>query len=332
LIKRLPSILGQFHGRHFNLLYRASRDGHTPTDFHRRCDGRPNTLCIVQPGKNRSIVGGYTPIAWRSADDDDEQCDLSGESFLFVVDPPTRLSIALKSRAVDANATSGPVFAASYADDEAELGFYENKFFFRGKSENEIYLEEEIDATATEIEVFEVTGERPFANLRAGVIDSTIVLELPPLLSMFRDQRMMLLYRGSRDGFEPRDFHRLCNGYAQTIVIVATEEGYVCGGFSKCGWVKGKHEDPGRDSFLFSIRNPHGIEVKLPLKVGKVPITWDKRGGPIFGSSDLVINGTTGKTAGCGSCYENTTAIESQILFTGKTKFEVNEIEVFTIW
>ena len=43
----------------FRLLYRASRDGDSPRDYHTKCDGKRNTLCIIKTTKGCKF-GGYT--------------------------------------------------------------------------------------------------------------------------------------------------------------------------------------------------------------------------------------------------------------------------------
>ena len=43
----------------YNLLYRASRDGDRPIDYHKKCDGRANTLCAIKTKKGCKF-GGYT--------------------------------------------------------------------------------------------------------------------------------------------------------------------------------------------------------------------------------------------------------------------------------
>jgi hypothetical protein len=49
----------------FELLWRGTRDGFSASEFHRRCDGRGNTVTIVE-AIGGSIFGGFTPIAWTS--------------------------------------------------------------------------------------------------------------------------------------------------------------------------------------------------------------------------------------------------------------------------
>mgnify|MGYP002624472679 CR=1 FL=1 len=53
----------------FNLLYRASRDGDSPKDYHNKCDGKTNTLCVIQTRKGCQF-GGYTEVTIDSSGSD----------------------------------------------------------------------------------------------------------------------------------------------------------------------------------------------------------------------------------------------------------------------
>ena len=55
------------NGRKWSLLYRGSRDGFRASDFHSRCDYKPNTLTIVK-STNGNIFGGFTSAQWKSID------------------------------------------------------------------------------------------------------------------------------------------------------------------------------------------------------------------------------------------------------------------------
>lgn len=61
--KALKNLLGE--SRNLTLLYRGSRDGFRKHDFHKRCDGRKDTVTVVQADTGRKF-GGYTDIAWAS--------------------------------------------------------------------------------------------------------------------------------------------------------------------------------------------------------------------------------------------------------------------------
>ncbi|CAM9567148.1 unnamed protein product [Scytosiphon promiscuus] len=72
------------------LIYRASRDGWTPEDFHARCkDDSPSTitLCRVMDhptGRSCSIVGGFSSVSWTPSGTDGDYASSEG-AFLFML-------------------------------------------------------------------------------------------------------------------------------------------------------------------------------------------------------------------------------------------------------
>jgi len=50
----------------FNLLYKSSRDGDLPADFHERCDGMGPTITFVEAGTSFRF-GGFTNLNWGSS-------------------------------------------------------------------------------------------------------------------------------------------------------------------------------------------------------------------------------------------------------------------------
>ena len=53
------------NGREWKLLYRATENGFSASDFHSKCDGLPNTFTAVKAA-NGDIFGGFTSRAWSS--------------------------------------------------------------------------------------------------------------------------------------------------------------------------------------------------------------------------------------------------------------------------
>ena len=51
-----------------DLLYRASQNSFSAAKFHEKCDGMKNTLTILITEYDK-IIGGYTPVAWKSSGD-----------------------------------------------------------------------------------------------------------------------------------------------------------------------------------------------------------------------------------------------------------------------
>jgi hypothetical protein len=99
-------------------------------------------------------------------------------------------------------------------------------------------------------------------------LDSLIVSEYPPLFEEFRMKRWTVLWRGSRDGFTAKEFHRRCDGHANTLTLILDTKGNAFGGFTPVEWESRVWKGDGRNclkghdslrSFLFTLRNPHGV-------------------------------------------------------------------------
>jgi hypothetical protein len=67
-------------------------------------------------------------------------------------------------------------------------------------------------------------------------LDSLIVSEFPPLFHEFRTKRWALLWRGNRDGLPAREFHRRCDGHANTLTFILDTDENVFGGFKSVEW------------------------------------------------------------------------------------------------
>jgi hypothetical protein len=83
-----PAIFDEFREKQFTLLWRGSRDGFRADDFHRRCDGHPNTLTVILD-TDGNIFGGFTPVGWKSRDRAPRtRADPSLKSFIFTLKNP----------------------------------------------------------------------------------------------------------------------------------------------------------------------------------------------------------------------------------------------------
>jgi hypothetical protein len=174
-------------------------------------------------------------------------------------------------------------------------------------------------------------------------MDSLIIGEFPPLFDEFRWKQFTLLWRGSRDGFGAQEFHRRCDGRANTLTLILDTKGNVFGGFTPVKWEsspswKYKSDDSLR-SFLFTLRNPQGI----PPRKFTLRAEWKERGiecwsarGPRFGNgciyvSDNCNENTSSHTAGFGNEYHSVSGKVEKEFLTGAEYFRVKEIEVLEI-
>jgi hypothetical protein len=191
----------------------------------------------------------------------------------------------------------------------------------------------------------EASARRRAGSCRTARLESLIVFDFPPLFEEFRAKRFNLLWRGSRDGFTAREFHRRCDGRANTLTLISDTKGNVFGGFTPVKWESGRGGkykcDDSLRSFLFTLRNPRGVPPrKFALKAEKKQnaISCNSADVATFGWNDICVSDNCNKntdnitrigTNWSDSMYANDTAFEN--CFTGAEMFTVKEIEVFEI-
>jgi hypothetical protein len=171
---------------------------------------------------------------------------------------------------------------------------------------------------------------------------SLILADFPALFAEFRGKRFALLWRGSRDGFRARDFHRRCDGYAPTLTLIEDTKGNIFGGFTPVEWESGSKgerskADPSLKSFLFTLKNPHNFPARkfaLRADMSNYAIHCYSSWGPHF--TDMAVfdgcNASTSSYGGTlGGCYANDTGLDGNTFFTGSRYFTVKEIEVFEV-
>jgi hypothetical protein len=88
IIPRFPEIFAAFRQRRFVLLWRGTSDGFGANEFHRRCDGHPNTLTVILDMKG-NIFGAFTPLTWDSTSG--YKADSTLQSFLFTLKNPHKI-------------------------------------------------------------------------------------------------------------------------------------------------------------------------------------------------------------------------------------------------
>jgi hypothetical protein len=181
IISGFPDIFAEFQGKHFEILWRGSRDGFKAQEFHLRCDGHANTLIVILD-TNGNIFGGFTPVeresrVWNGMDDLWNNCfkaDDSQKSFLFTLKNPHNIParrFALKTeekqQAIYCDSIWSPCFGSFPSDiyvcdgcntstgSATSLGLtYTNNTGLGG----EIVLTGSRNFQVKEIEVFEITA------------------------------------------------------------------------------------------------------------------------------------------------------------------------------
>jgi hypothetical protein len=167
IVPDFPKLFEDFKRNRFTLLWRGSRDDFHASDFHRRCDGHPNTLTVILD-TDGNIFGGFTPVKWDSRSR--SKPDPSLKSFLFTLKNPHNfpgrrfpLKAEMKDQAIWCDSGFGPdIYDISVSDNcNANTDSYTTHF---GSSyTNDAGLDGETFFTGSkgfqvkEIEVFEIT-------------------------------------------------------------------------------------------------------------------------------------------------------------------------------
>jgi hypothetical protein len=170
-------------------------------------------------------------------------------------------------------------------------------------------------------------------------IDSKIISTLPGIFTVFGGQRLQLLFRGSRDNFQPGHFHGRCDGHRNTMTLIRSKNGCIFGGYTPVAWGSRNASvpDPSLKSFVFTIRNPHNIPARIFKQKEAANAIHDYSGhGPGFGSAcDFLLYGdwqsSSTNYSNLGIAYVNDTGIAGNEVLTGASRFAVEEIEVFEV-
>ena len=67
IISKKFNFINRLFAQDFKLLFRGSRDGFTPNNFHTLCDNLSNTITFIKIKETQEIIGGYNPLIWEDA-------------------------------------------------------------------------------------------------------------------------------------------------------------------------------------------------------------------------------------------------------------------------
>jgi hypothetical protein len=162
------------HNFNLKLIYRASEDGFSATDFHRRCDGYPNTLTIVKVKGNNNIFGGFSSLSWGTENNYKEDNDAYIFSLVNKYNRPIRfpyVSAKLNEKSEEvysiySNSLYGPSFgggpdlsiASNSNMNQNSYSFlghsYKNPNYLLDAQDSKTFLARSFYFTVEEVEVF----------------------------------------------------------------------------------------------------------------------------------------------------------------------------------
>jgi hypothetical protein len=178
--------------------------------------------------------------------------------------------------------------------------------------------------------------------------NSQIISDIPEIFADFQGKWSSLLWRGSRDGFSASEFHRRCDGHANTLIVILDTKGNIFGGFTPAKWEsrvwnEASDEennlwkaDDSLKSFVFVLTNPDNAPRKWLLRPEQKQqaILCDRGWGPRF--SGIAISNNCNLNDDSWVYAENSYAVTGSLLhgagsFSRMSMFQVKEIEVFEI-
>ena len=152
----------------------------------------------------------------------------------------------------------------------------------------------------------------------------------------------ILLYKGSRDGFEASKFHSLCDNKGPTITFIKSHLNKIFGGFINDSWHSKDNYTYCKESFLFSLDKREKYKHKKSDK--KYSYFGGKSYSVVFGGGfnghDICISNNSNMNKDRYSNFGNTYTSPEGVIYNtpvgnsylaGEHKFTVKEIEVYSI-
>ncbi len=174
----------------------------------------------------------------------------------------------------------------------------------------------------------EVNLKNPFLSKNSKIIlnDNQKEEAIKEWINPNKKITFSLLYRMSRDGENPKDFHKNCDNKGPTLILAETTKGYKIGGYTSLDWEtsdsgKSKYDE---DTFLFSLNQMK----KYTKKNNSYSIYMHKDYAIYFGEGTDLGIGHPELSQGW-SC--NKTFLTNKELTNGESSFILKEVEVFKV-
>ena len=95
-----------------------------------------------------------------------------------------------------------------------------------------------------------------------------------------------LIYRATRDGWEPDVFHRLCDDKGRTVTFFKSDMDFVCAGYTSISWKSEGENKLDKEAFLASLTK--SLAVYRP-KDPNYAVSHNKEKGPNFSSALQIL-------------------------------------------
>jgi len=187
-----------------------------------------------------------------------------------------------------------------------------------------------------------IFGEMCQSLLKSSILKENSILKnkLMFLCEFPVEQKWILIYRGSYDGFEAAKFHHECDNTPNTLTIIKSTSGNIFGGYTEKPWsnIGDCIADP--NAFIFSLTNKENRPLKIKCSQNNGIQRFHKQGpsfGGAQGDSDLVISDNSNKNKESYSFLGHYfihpdykfKSEKANSFLAGSLRFRVSEIEVY---
>ena len=167
------------------------------------------------------------------------------------------------------------------------------------------------------------------------------VTEFIDLCEFEPNEKWTLLYRGTRDGFNSRDFHHKCDGFDRTVTIIESKQtANVFGGYTSLAWDSSNAYKCDPRAFLFSLNNKDNLPCKIRIDPNCIDhaIYCGYNCGPVFGiGHDIYLSNNPNRNmqsySDFGRSYKHPRYVKgrnwTKSFLAGSFKFQISEIEVY---
>ena len=164
-----------------------------------------------------------------------------------------------------------------------------------------------------------------YGKIQKGIFDSKIDFD-EELINYWLNNKSFtaeLLFRKSRDGSTPNDFHSKCDNKGITITFIETNKGYKFGGYTETPWDCSNQYKTDKSTFIFSFNYKEKYRAK---NYNNFTLACDKNSGPRIGNDDIYIKETLNKGE-----TKNMNFIEDRKITNGEQYWDIKELEVYKL-
>lgn len=153
------------------------------------------------------------------------------------------------------------------------------------------------------------------------------------------NEKLELVYRASRDGYESNRFHEKCDNVSNTLTIVKSTKGYIFGGFTSANWYQvgdNGHYKVDPKAFIFSLKNKENLPIKIDVLNAQKAIVCNNNWGPVFGNDLHIANNSDSNNnsqSDISHSYRSTKIKgDTSSFLAGSNKFQVLDVEVYKVF